>query len=308
MPYVPQRDLIGYGSTPPDPRWPGAARLALNFVLNYEEGAEYNVLEGDAHSEILLSELSGLEPLAGTRDLNIESAYEYGSRVGVWRCLRVFGDRGVPITVYAVGLALEKNPAVADVIKAAGYDVVAHGWRWIDYRKVGEEVEREHIRRCVEIIERLTGERPIGWYTGRPSLNTRRLVVAEGGFLYDCDAYNDELPYWVGVDGKPHLVICHSLDTNDSRFSRAQGFDLGEEWLTYMRDAFDALYAEGAEYPRFMTIAVHARLIGRPGRIGALERLLDHILAFDDVWVCRRNEIAQHWYEHHPYADLPAPC
>lgn len=308
MIYVPRRDLIGYGPTPPDPRWPGAARLAVNFVLNYEEGAEYNVLEGDAHSETLLSDLSGLEPLHGTRDLNIESAYEYGSRVGVWRCLGVFAERSVPITVYAVGLALEKNPAVADAIGAAGHDVVAHGWRWIDYRNVDEDIEGEHIQRCVETIERLTGERPIGWYTGRPSLNTRRLVVAQGGFLYDCDAYNDELPYWVQVEGRPHLVICHTLDTNDSRFSRAQGFDLAEEWLTYMRDSFDALYAEGADHPRFMTIAVHARLIGHPGRIGALERLRDHVLAHDDVWICRRNEVARHWYEHHPYADPPGPC
>lgn len=301
MTRVPVRDLVGYGRNPPDPCWPGGARLALNFVLNYEEGAEYCVLNGDAHSETALSDLSGLVPLYGTRHLNIESAYEYGSRVGVWRILEVFKERGLPLTVYAVGRALEQNPAVGEVVAAEGHDVVCHGWRWIDYQWVGEEQEREHIARCVGTIERLTGSRPVGWYTGRPSPNTRRLVVEHGGFLYDCDAYNDDLPYWVVVGDRPHLVICHSLDCNDSRFTRAQGFDLAEDWLVYMRDAFDWLYAEGARTPRFMTVALHCRLIGRPGRMAALTRFLDHVERHADVWVCRRLEVARHWHERHPY-------
>lgn len=301
MTWQPERDLLGYGATPPDPEWPAGARLAINFVLNYEEGAEYCVLNGDAHSETLLSDLSGLETLHAARNLNIESAYEYGSRVGVWRILDVFRSRALPLTVYAVGLALEQNPAIAAVIKAENYDVVCHGWRWIDYQHVDESEEREHIRRSVESVERLTGERPAGWYTGRPSLNTRRLVVEHGGFLYDSDAYNDDLPYWVLVDGKPHLVICHALDTNDSRFSRGQGFDLAEEWFVYMRDAFDWLYQEGATHPRFMTVAFHCRLIGRPGRMAALTRFLDHVQSHSDVWICKRLEVARHWIRHHPY-------
>lgn len=297
----PNRDLVGYGSMPPHPEWPGDARLAVNFVLNYEEGAEYCVLNGDEHSETALSDLSGLEPLHGTRHLNIESVYEYGSRVGVWRIFDAFAERGVPLTVYTVGAALQMNPVVAEVIRANDYDVVGHAWRWIDYQLVDEDTEREHIRLCVEAIERLTGARPLGWYTGRPSLNTRRLVVEEGGFLYDCDAYNDDLPYWVAVNGKPHLVVCHSLDTNDSRFTRAQGFDLADDWFTYMRDAFDWLYAEGAKIPRLLTVALHCRLIGRPARMWALTRFLDHVLGHDDVWICKRIEVARHWYERHPF-------
>ncbi len=302
MSWQPERDLVGYGASPPDPEWPGGARLAINFVLNYEEGAEYCVLNGDAHSETLLSDLSNLEPLHAARDLNIESAYEYGSRVGVWRILDVFRARALPLTIYAVGHALEQNPTLADVIRAEGYDVVCHGWRWIDYQRMDENEEREHIRRCAESVERITGERPAGWYTGRPSLNTRRLVVEHGGFLYDSDAYNDDLPYWVLVEGKPHLIVCHTLDCNDSRFSRAQGFDLAEEWFTYMRDAFDWLYQEGAMHPRFMTIALHCRLIGRPGRIAALTRFLDYVRSHSDVWICKRIEVARHWIGHHPYS------
>jgi peptidoglycan/xylan/chitin deacetylase (PgdA/CDA1 family) len=232
MNQYPDRDLVGYGPKPPNPDWPGGARLAINFALNYEEGAEYCVPNGDEHSETALSDLSALEPLHGARQLNIESCYEYGSRVGVWRIFDAFADRDLPLTVYDVGAALEMNPAVAEVIRANDYDVVSRAWRWIDYQFVPEEVDREHIRLCVETIERLTGTRPLGCYTDRPSLNTRCLVVEEGGFLYDCDAYNDDLPYWVMVNGKPHLVICHSLDTDDSRFTRAQGFDLADDWFT----------------------------------------------------------------------------
>ncbi len=299
----PPRDLIGYGARPPQVEWPQGARLALNLVLNYEEGAETCVLNGDACSETLLSEMSGLVPRAGARDLNVESNYEYGSRVGFWRILRVFEERALPFTTYAVGLALEQNPEAAAAIREADCDVVAHGWRWIDYHCVGEAEERDHIDACVATIARLTGERPLGWYTGRPSPNTRRLVVEEGGFLYDCDAYNDDLPYWTRVGGKPHLVICHGLDTNDSRFARAQGFDLAEQFFIYMRDAFDTLYAEAAEAPRMLIVAVHGRLIGRPGRIGGLARFLDHAQGHDGVWICRRRDIARHWIAHCPYRE-----
>ena len=299
---TPDRDLVGYGQHPPNPIWPGAARLALNIVVNYEEGAEYCILNGDTRSETLLSDLSGLEPLYGARHLNIESSYEYGSRVGIWRVLQLLRDRELPFTCYAVGLALQQNPRVAEAIAGSDCDVVAHGWRWIDYQDVPEAVERDHIGRCVETIADLTGNRPLGWYTGRPSPSTRRLVVEEGGFVYDSDAYNDELPYWTQVDGKAHLVICHSLDTNDSRFTRAQGFDLAEQFFAYMRDSFDCLYAEGAEHPKLMTVAVHGRLIGRPGRIAGLTRFLDHVLRHENVWICKRDEIASHWVTNHPYS------
>jgi len=271
-------------------------------VVNYEEGAEYCVLNGDAHSETILSDLSTLEPRWGGRELNIESGYEYGSRCGIWRVLRLLEDRGIAFTTYAVGLALEQNPDAAAAIGAANCDVVSHAWRWIDYHDMAEDEERDHIRRCVETIERLTGARPIGWYTGRPSPNTRRLVVEEGGFLYDSDAYNDDLPYWTEVAGQPHLVICHTHDNNDSRFARAQGFTLAEEFFTYIKDAFDWLYAEGAEAPKMMTVAVHCRLIGRPGRIAGLARFLDHVQRQDDVWICRRGEIARHWIANHPHS------
>lgn len=264
-------------------------------MLSYEEGAESCVLNGDRQSETILSDLSGLMPRLGERDLNIESSYEYGSRAGVWRILRLFEERGLPFAVHAVGLALEQNPEVAAAIAAADCDVVAHAWRWIDFHGMAEEEERVHIRRSVETIARLTGQRPLGWYTGRPSRNTRRLVVEEGGFHYDCDAYNDYLPYWTLVDGRPYLVICPALDTNDSRFARAQGFDLAKEFFVYVRDAFDWLYAEGAETPKMLAVALHCRLIGQPGRMAGLARFLDHVQRHDDVWICRREAIARHW-------------
>ena len=295
------RDLIGYGANPPQANWPGNARIAVNFVLNYEEGAEYCTLDGDAHSESILADMGSHGALLGQRHLNVESVYEYGSRAGVWRILRAFQERQVPLTVYAVGLALRKNPAIAEAIREHGYDVVSHAWRWIDYHNVDEHIERDHIARCVATIAELTGARPLGWYTGRPSPNTRRLVVEEGGFWYDCDAYNDDLPYWTLVNDKPHLVICHCLDTNDTRLSRGEGMNYGEEWFAYMRDSFDTPYAEGESAPKFLTVALHCRIMGRPGRIGALQRLLDHILKHDRVWLCKRLEVASHWREHHPY-------
>jgi putative urate catabolism protein len=295
------RDLKGYGRTPPQADWPNGARLALSLVLNYEEGAEYSVLHGDPHSESILSDLGVTSPVIGARNLNIEQLYGYGSRVGVWRLLDLFGERRIPLTIYAVGMALERNPDVAAAIVEAGHEVASHGWRWIDYQDMPEAEEREHISRAVATIERLTGQRPLGWYTGRPSPNTRKLVVAEGGFLYDSDAYDDDLPYWVRVDGKGHLVIPYSFDNNDSRFTRSQGFDLADEFFTYLRDGFDWLYAEGAKTPRMMSVGLHCRLIGKPGRIGGLASFLDHVQKHDDVWLCRRVDIARHWHTRHPY-------
>ena len=304
MRYQPLRNVVGYGAALPNPKWPSRARLAINFVVNYEEGAEYSLPEGDSHAESILSDQHPGAPLPGMRCRNMESLYEYGSRVGIWRLLRLFRERGAPLTVYAVGRALELNPAVGAAITEAGYDTVCHGWRWIDYYSMDPAEEAEHIARNVAIIERLTGARPLGWYTGRPSLNTRRLVVDHGGFLFDSDDYNDDLPYWVEVDSRRHLVIPHSFDTNDSRFARGSGLETADQFFTYLRDSFDWLYAEGAESPKMMTVSLHCRLIGRPGRIGGLARFLDHVLRHDRVWICRRTDIARHWYAVHA---TPAP-
>jgi allantoinase len=295
------RDLVGYGRTPPDPAWPGGARLALQIVMNYEEGGERSVLHGDPESEAFLQEVVGMTPLRDTRNLQVESMYEYGSRVGFWRLLRVFAERDIKISVFAVAMALERHPEAAAAIVEAGHEVVSHGWRWIDYQFVPEDVEREHMRRAVESITRLTGSRPLGWYTGRLSPNTRRLVAEEGGFLYDADAYNDDLPFWTLEAGRPHLVIPYSLDNNDMKFATPQGFSTGDEWLAYVRDAFDVLYAEGAEQPRMMSVGLHMRLMGRPGRVAALRRFLDHVERHDRVWICRRLDIARHWIARHPY-------
>jgi putative urate catabolism protein len=295
------RDLVGYGAHPPDPQWPNGARIAVSVVLNYEEGGEYNILHGDAHSETALTDTDRPPPLFGVRNLNIESMFEYGSRVGFWEVMGLLRSRRVDATIYAVGMALERNPEAAAAMAASGFEVACHGQRWIDYQFVAEEAERADMRRNIEIITRLTGRRPLGWYTGRPSPSTRRLVVEEGGFLYDSDAYNDDLPYWTRVAGRDHLVIPYSLDSNDSRMTRGQGFDLGDQFFTYVRDAFDWLYQRGAEgKPRMMSIGLHCRLIGRPGRIGALARLLDHIQHHDAVWLCNRTSIAQHWMAVHP--------
>jgi allantoinase len=295
------RDLVGYGRTPPDPAWPGGARLALQIVMNYEEGGERSILHGDVESEAFLQEVVGAVPLRDVRNLQVESIYEYGSRVGFWRLMRLFAQRGIKISVFAVAMALERHPEAAAAIVEAGHEVVSHGWRWIDYQFVPEDVEREHMRRAVESITRTTGSRPVGWYTGRLSPNTRRLVVEEGGFLYDADAYNDDLPYWTVEAGRPHLVVPYTLDNNDMKFGTPQGFSTGDEWLAYVRDAFDVLYAEGAEHPRMMSVGLHMRLIGRPGRFAALERFLDHVERHDRVWICRRIDIARHWIARHPY-------
>jgi putative urate catabolism protein len=295
------RDLIGYGSRPPDPRWPGDARLALSLVMNYEEGGESSILHGDRRSETYLQEVVGLTPLEGDRNLTVESLYEYGSRAGLWRLLRLFAARDIKITVYAVAMALERHPEAARALVAAGHEIASHGWRWIDHQTMPIEEERAHVRRAIATIEALTGQRPLGWYTGRNSANTRALVVEEGGFLYDSDAYNDDLPYWVTVEGKPHLVIPYTLDNNDMKFGTAQGFNSGDQFFAYLKDAFDVLYAEGADSPKMMSVGLHMRLVGRPGRAAALARFLDYVKGHDKVWICRRVDIARHWRQVHPY-------
>jgi putative urate catabolism protein len=296
------RDLIGYGPNPPDPQWPGDARIAVQIVLNYEEGGEACILHGDSHSESYLQEVVGSPPLFGVRNPQVESIYEYGSRSGFWRLLRLFAEFEVPVTIFGVAMALERNPAAVSAIMAAGYEIAGHGWRWIDYQFVSEERERADMALAIASIARLTGQRPLGWYTGRCSPNTRRLVVEEGGFLYDSDAYNDDLPYWVVEQGKHHLVVPYTLDVNDMKFGTAQGFNQGDDFFTYARDAFDTLYAEGAAQPKMMSVGLHMRLIGRPGRIQGLRRFLDHVRQHDRVWLCRRIDIAQHWQRVHPFA------
>jgi len=294
------RDLIGYASRPPHPHWPDEALIAVSLVLNYEEGGEACVLHGDAHSEAVLTDLGAVEALPGARNLNVESNFEYGSRVGFWEIMRLLQNAGAPATVCAVGMALERNPEAAAEIARSGFEVACHGQRWIDYQSIAEGVERAHMARNVEAITRLIGRRPVGWYTGRPGPNTRRLVVEHGGFLYDSDAYNDDLPYWTEVSGRRHLVVPYSFDNNDSRLQRGGDFSTGDDFFTYCRDAFDWLYRMGAAgRPRMMSIGLHGRIIGRPGRIGALGRLLEHIQRHEGVWLCHRAAIAQHWIAHH---------
>jgi putative urate catabolism protein len=294
------RDLIGYGPNPPDPQWPGGARLALNLVLNFEEGSEYSIDDGDGFTETALTEgASQTAPLKG-RDLAGESMFEYGSRVGFWRVHRIFQERGLPLTVFGCALALERNPPAAAAIRAAGWDVCCHGWRWVKHFELSEDEEREHIRRAVASLRQTIGERPIGWYCRySPSVNTRRLLVEEGGFTYDSDAYNDDLPYWTRVSGRPHLIVPYTLSNNDAKFGRGV-FGTGEDFFTYLRDAFDVLYAEGATSPKMMSVGLHQRLVGHPARAAGLMRFLDHVGRHAGVWVCRRADIAGHWAKVHP--------
>jgi len=294
------RDMIGYGRQTPDPQWPGNARIAVQFVVNYEEGGENCILHGDKASEAFLSEIVGAPALEGVRHMNMESIYEYGSRAGFWRLHRLFTERGIPVTVYGVAMALERNPdAVAGMLEA-DWEIASHGYRWIDYQYASEAEEREHIARAIEIHTRVTGSRPLGWYTGRTSPNTRLLVLEAGGFLYDADSYADDLPYWVdGLNGDPHLVIPYTLDANDMRFATNQGFNSGDQFFAYLRDAFDTLYAEGETAPKMMSVGLHCRLVGRPGRAAALARFLDHVQSHERVWLCRRLDIARHWHKHH---------
>lgn len=293
------RDMVGYGASPPHPHWPNGARLALNFVLNYEEGSEPSFADGDGYSETGLTE-SGTSDVHG-RDLAAESMFEYGSRVGFWRILRLFQARNLPLTIFGCALALERHPQAAQAIAQAGHDVCCHGWRWVKHYELDEAAEREHIRKAIASLQQTIGTRPLGWYCRHgPGVNTRRLLVEEGGFLYDSDAYNDELPYWVVVHGRPHLVVPYTLGVNDSKFGRGV-FATADDFFTYARDGFDMLYREGASQPKMMSVGLHMRLMGHPSRAIGLERFLDHVMQYPDVWVCRRLEIAQHWRAHHPY-------
>ncbi|MCC6562182.1 MAG: allantoinase PuuE [Xanthomonadales bacterium] len=299
------RDLIGYGRNPPQAQWPGGARIAVQFVLNYEEGGENCVLHGDGGSEQFLSEIIGAASYPD-RHLSMESIYEYGSRVGGWRILREFEKRALPLTVFGVAMAMQRHPEFVQACTEVGHEIASHGWRWIHYQNIPEDVEREHLLRAIAIQRELTGEAPLGWYTGRDSPNTRRLIVEHGGFEYDSDYYGDDLPFWTEVeisDGsrRPHLVVPYTLDANDMRFATPQGFNTANHFFEYLRDSFDVLYREGAETPRMMSIGMHCRLLGRPGRILALQRFLDHIERHDRVWICRRIDIADHWKRVHPF-------
>ncbi|MGO4302804.1 allantoinase PuuE [Cupriavidus sp. RAF12] len=303
------RDLIGYGAQPPHARWPGGARIALQFVLNYEEGGENNVLHGDAGSEQFLSEIVGAASYPA-RHMSMEGIYEYGSRAGVWRILREFEQRGLPLTIFGVSMALQRHPELTRAFVELGHEIACHGYRWIHYQDMDEATEREHMRLGMQIIKDLTGEMPLGWYTGRDSPNTRRLVVEHGGLLYDADYYGDDLPFWTevevtGGEKKPHLVVPYTLDSNDMRFATPQGFNTGEQFFQYLKDAFDVLYAEGdpqgLDRPKMLSIGMHCRLLGRPGRFRALQRFLDYVQGHDKVWICRRVDIARHWVDTHPY-------
>lgn len=293
------RDLTGYGRTPPHAQWQNQARIAVQFVINYEEGGENCILHGDSSSETFLSEIVGAVPFQGLRHMSMESCYEYGSRSGFWRLYRMFGDRQIPVTVYGIAMALERNPEAVAAMLEADWEIASHGYRWIDYKYFSPEQEREHLQKAIAIHTEITGSRPLGWYTGRTSEHTRRLVVEEGGFLYDSDSYADDLPYWDYSYGKPHLVIPYTLDNNDMRFATPQGFNSGEQFFTYLRDAFDVLYGEGEESPKMMSIGLHCRLVGRPGRAAALARFLDYVQSHERVWLCRRIDIAHHWHKHH---------
>ncbi len=299
------RDLSGYGRNPPDPRWPGGARVALQFVLNFEEGGENSVVHGDAGSEQFLSEMFN-PPAYASRHLSMESVYEYGSRVGVWRILREFERRGLPLTVFGVAAALERSPEIAAAFVELGHEIACHGLRWINYQDIDAQTEREHIGSALHAIERVTGTRAVGWYTGRDSPNTRRLLAEQGGLAYDSDYYGDDLPFWLQVrksDGDlvPHLVVPYTLDTNDMRFALPQGFSHGDEFFQYLRDAFDVHWAEGESRPSMMSVGMHCRLLGRPGRFRALQRFLDHVARHDRVWVAQRVDIARHWKATHPF-------
>ena len=292
------RDMIGYGQHAKNPRWPDNAKIAVQFVLNYEEGGENNVLHNDEASESFLSEIVAAKAYKGVRHMSMESIYEYGSRSGVWRILRLFNEFNIPITIFAVAMAIARNPDLAKYLVKENYDICAHGYRWIDYQFIDEDTERKHMKKCIEIITEVLGKRPIGWYTGRNSPNTRKLVLEDGGFLYDSDTYDDDLPYWIdGISpNSKHLIIPYTLDVNDMRFASPQGFNSGEQFYNYLKDSFDALYLEGETSPKMMSIGMHARIVGRPGRIMAMRKFLQYVSQFDRVWFCTRGQIAEHWH------------
>ncbi len=293
------RDLIGYGAHPPAAHWPGQARLAISFVLNYEEGAENTVLNGDEGAETFLSEMVGAAAVPGARHVSMESLYDYGARAGFWRLKRLFDAHELPLTVFGVALAMQKNPAAVEAMLQSGWEIASHGYRWINYQYIPEDIEREHMQRAIEIQTSLTGERPLGWYTGRTSPNTARLVVEEGGFLYDSDSYSDDLPYYDETHGK-QLIIPYTLDTNDMRFAAPQGFNAGTQFFDYLKDAFDVLYEEGVTTPKMLSIGLHCRIVGRPARLASLKRFLTYIQSHPNVWITRRIDIARHWLETHP--------
>jgi putative urate catabolism protein len=295
------RDLIGYGAYPPHPQWPDKARIAVQFVLNYEEGAERAVMHGDDVSEFFLSEMVGTAPIAGMRHMSMESLYEYGSRAGFWRIKRLFDAYSLPLTVFGVAQAMARNPAAVEAMLDCGWEIASHGYRWIDYQHFPEEIEAEHIAKAIEIHTALTGERPLGWYQGRTSPNTARLVAREGGFVYDADSYADDLPYYDAQHGRPQLIVPYTLDVNDMRFVAMQGFNSGDQFFAYLRDAFDVLYAEGETAPKMLSIGLHGRVVGHPGRMAALKRFIDHVLTYERVWIARRIDIARHWLDVHPY-------
>jgi putative urate catabolism protein len=291
------RDLCGYGGSIPDAQWPDEARIAVQFVINYEEGAENCVLHGDSTSEAFLSEIVGAQPLVNQRHMNMESIYEYGARAGFWRLQRLFKERDLPVTVFGVAMALQRNPEVVAAMQDANWEIASHGYRWIDYQEVDEATELEHLQQAIDIHRNITGERPLGWYLGRCSPRTHRLIAAEGGFTYNADCYSDDLPYWNYLHGTPQLMVPYTLDTNDMRFATPQGFNSGQQFYEYLKDSFDVLYAEGG---RMMSIGLHCRIAGRPGRAAALARFLDYVAGHEAVWVTRRIDIAEHWRKHHP--------
>ena len=293
------RDMIGYGSKEPKVVWPNNAKLALQIVLNYEEGGENNILHGDKHSETFLSEIIGAQAFKD-RHINMESMYEYGSRRGFWRLHKLFQEKKIPITIFGVGMALERNPEVCEAIKNGNYEVACHGWRWIDYQNVKKSTEKKDMKLAIKTIKKIFGKRPFGWYTGRCSPNTRDLVFDDGGFLYDSDSYSDDLPYWEYKKNKKQLIIPYTLDNNDMRFATNQGFNSGDQFYTYLKDSFDTLYEEGKTNPKMMSVGLHCRLIGRPGRIQSLKKFLDYVLKFNDVWICKRIDIANHWIKNYP--------
>jgi putative urate catabolism protein len=293
------RDMRGYGPSPPHPGWPNGAHIAVQFVVNYEEGGENNILHGDQASEAFLSEIVGAEPWPGERHMNMESIYEYGARAGFWRLHRIFSAAGLPVTVFAVATALLRSPEQLAAMRGSGWEIASHGLKWIEYRNFSEAEEREHLRQAIALHARLTGERPLGWYTGRCSVHTLKLVMEEGGFVYSSDSYADDLPHWVKGPKRPHLIVPYTLDANDMRFATPQGFNSGDQFFAYLRDSFDVLYEEGRKgAPKMMSVGLHCRLAGRPGRAAALQRFIDHIEQRENVWVARRIDIARHWHEH----------
>ncbi|MBE8182814.1 MAG: allantoinase PuuE [Candidatus Portiera sp.] len=303
------RDFIGYGENPPHPKWKNDAKIALQFVINYEEGGENCILHGDKASEKFLSELVGVEERERVRHANIESIYEYGSRAGFWRLMRMFSDRKIPATCYAIAMAMQKNPSAVKAMMDADWEIASHGYRWIEYQYMSEEVERDHLEKAVQIHTEVTGKRPLGWYTGRSSPYTREMIAEYGGFLYNADSYADDLPYWEKYgDNDPLLIVPYTLDTNDMRYATPQGFNSGTQFFDYIKDAFDCLYAEGESSPKMLSIGLHCRLIGRPARALALAKFLDYVLSKDKVWLCRRIDIAEHWHKEHPYDENTTPA